>query len=245
MSENRLRKYLNRATSPPRGHRKFKPVILSDSKGNHLANHCSNEQELEINWCAKGGRKFEHGHRWLIENLPAKLTRHGKVSLYVWLGTCNLTSVNKDYISLTTDLDETVNKIINTITEIRTLPERHENLKTTILEIPNYSIVKWNTYKGHSDPSSFKDQDDKLQDQIHALNKHIRGVNSKPNRHSPIFSTDLSGNSKYKPGNKNTTKTRHYYNFNLYKDGIHPENTLAKVWLKNITEQIKKVCWEA
>lgn len=90
-----------------------------------------------------------------------------------------------------------------------------------------------------------KDQDEKLQYQIHQLNKHIRCVNSRLNSHSPIFSADISVTSKYKPGNKTTTKTRNYYNYNLYKDSIHPGNTLSTVWLKKISEQIKHDCWQA
>ena len=38
--------------------------------------------------------------------------------------------------------------------------------KLTILEIPHYTIVQWNTSRNHPKPEIFKDQDEQLQNQI-------------------------------------------------------------------------------
>jgi hypothetical protein len=44
-------------------------------------------------------------------------------------------------------------------------------------------------------------------------------------------------------GNHRTGTVKTQYNFNLYADGIHPDNLLAKTWLKKITGQIQLNCW--
>jgi hypothetical protein len=43
-------------------------------------------------------------------------------------------------------------------------------------------------------------------------------------------------------GNHRTGTVKTQYNFNLYADGIHPDNLLAKTWLKKITGQIQLNC---
>jgi hypothetical protein len=48
----------------------------------------------------KSGAKIEDSTQWLKSNISKKIINHGDIWLYVWMGTCNLTSKNKKYISL-------------------------------------------------------------------------------------------------------------------------------------------------
>lgn len=49
--------------------------------------------------------------------------------------------------------------------------------------------------------------------------------------------------TKYKKRNHRTGTAKTQYNFNLYVDGIHPDNLLANTWFKKITGQIQLNCW--
>ena len=91
----------------------------------------------------------------------------------VWLGTCDLTAKNKQYISLRTETDETINKLTDKYSEIIKIVKKFPGYRVTILETPTYSIKKWNKQKGHEDPSLFEEQDEKLAEQIHNLNSSL------------------------------------------------------------------------
>ena len=161
----------------------------------------------------------------------------------VWLGTCDLTAKNKQYISLRTETDEIINKLTDKYSEIINIVKKYPGSRVTILETPTYSIKKWNKQKGHKDSSLFEEQNEKLAEQIHNLNSRGREINNVNQTHSPEFSSDLSTSRKYCCGKERKVKTKKYYNFGLYKDRIHPDNTLAKAWLRKISEQAKLDCW--
>ena len=140
--------------------------------------------------------------------------------------------------------DESVEHIADKYKEIINLINKYPGSKVTILETPIYSIQRWNKLKGHKDPSVFEEQDERLAEQIYTLNSRVRDLNNNTKVHSPEFSSDISTSTKYRCGKDRNLKTKKYYNFNLYKDGIHPDTLLAKAWLKKISEQAKRDCWE-
>ena len=238
MTENKLRKFIARPRTSPVGNRKLQPFILTDSKGNWLKRQTSNEIENQIIWQAKSGAKVEESTRWLKSNIAEKIERHGDIWLYVWLGTCNLTTKNKKYISLKHPDNETNNDITQKYKEIASIVSKYQGSKLTFLETPVYSIKNWNQSKGHKDPDTFDNQDKTLQEQIYNLNKEVRELNNTLGTHSPQFSSDLHTSRKVK-----SKKTINYYNFKLYTDGIHPDTLLAKAWLRKIAEQVRKDCW--
>jgi hypothetical protein len=127
------------------------------------------------------------------------------------------------------------NKIIN-------LVQQYENCKVTILETPVYSIYHWNCHCKHKSPDEFKDQDSTLADQVIRLKTKVKELNDGINSHSHKFSNDLQIKSKYKKGDHITPATRTQYNFNLYTDGVHPDNLLAKTWLEKIVDQAQLNC---
>jgi hypothetical protein len=237
MSESKLRKFIARPRTSPVGDRKLQPIVLTDSKGNWLKRQISDETENQIIWQAKSGARVEESTRWLKNNIANKIIRHGDIWLYVWLGTCNLTRKNKNYIDLAHPDNSTINEISQKYKEIADIVSKYPGSKVTFLETPVYSIKKWNQSRGHKDPETFEEQDKSLQEQIYNLNKEIRTLNNTLGTHSPQFSSDLHINRKVK------SKTINYYNFNLYADGIHPDTLLSKAWLRKIAEQVKRDCW--
>ena len=53
----------------------------------------------------------------------------------------------------------------------------HPGCKITILEIPLYSIVAWNTKAKHTDVQQFYEQDSDIEKQIIKVNRKIREIN--------------------------------------------------------------------
>jgi len=244
MTENKLRKFISKPREPPSGKRTHQPIILTDSKGNYLKKYACHDVEKQIVWLPKSGAKIEDSTQWLKSNISKKIINYGDIWLYVWMGTCNLTSKNKKYISLKSENDEEVDKIISKCNEIIKIINRYPGTKVTFLETPVYSIKNWNESKGHKDPNVFVEQDENLSKQIYTLNGKVREINNSLGTHSPDFSSDLRANDKYRCGKDRKLKTKKYYNFKLYSDGIHPDSLLSKTWLRKISEQAKRDCWE-
>ena len=113
MTENKLRKLINKPRDPPKGERRHKPVILADSKGKRLEEHIYHDIDKEIDWNSKGGAQVEGSTNWLRRNIARKIIRYGDIWLYVWLGTCNLTTKNQknNFISLTSETDDEIDNI--------------------------------------------------------------------------------------------------------------------------------------
>ena len=84
---------------------------------------------------------------------------------------------NKKYISLKSENDEEVDKIISKYNEIIKIINRYPGTKVTFLETPVYSIKIWNESKGHKYPNVFVEQDENLSKQIYTLNGKVREIN--------------------------------------------------------------------
>ena len=240
---NKLRKFLSKPRLTIEGERKLKPAVLTDSKG-HIDRYATHNAERDILWWSESGENIEKRTTWLKKNIASKIIRHGDIWLYTWLGTCNLTSKNKKYIALTSESDTEIDNIIRKYEEIIEIVNKYPGSRVTILETPIYSIKAWNTKQGHKNPNIFEDQDAKLESQIHKLNGKVREINNRLGSHSPEFSSDISNTSIYHCGNNRKTKIKRNYEFGLYRDGIHPDELLAKNWLKKISEQTKRDCWD-
>jgi hypothetical protein len=87
----------------------------------------------------------------------------------------------------------------------------------------------------------FKDQDEQLQNQINQVNTFIQQYNTTLQARSPLLNHHLKARKQVRRGKGKPHKS--YYNYNLYIDGINPKPILAKAWLREITEQIRKDCW--
>ncbi|CAG2193590.1 unnamed protein product [Mytilus edulis] len=142
MSENKLIKYLRKEFKVPSGTQHLTPILLSDSKGFSLQKQASNvvEQSIKL-WC-KSGRNSRQGLEWLQENLATQIGRIDNISLYVWLGTCDLTTYNKKCIALGSENKENIEQIVTNFKEISSLFTRYSGCKLTFLETPLEQRVK-------------------------------------------------------------------------------------------------------
>ena len=116
-------------------------------------------------------------------------------SLYVWLGTCDLTHKQVKYISLKDSYNRDAAKLILNYKKLAKQASEL-NFSATFLEIPYYSIVEWNKAKGHKNPDVFQEQDKKLQLAIQVINEEIRKINIENDTRSPKFNVDLERNRK-------------------------------------------------
>ncbi|CAG2184475.1 unnamed protein product [Mytilus edulis] len=161
MSKNKLLKQLERHLVPPTGERTHTPAVLSDSKGKWLERKITNPLESNIKWWTKSGETTEKGYSWLKNNIKRKTKKHGQIWLYIWYGTCDLTSKNKKYIALTSETDSAIDKAAEYLGKIKELVKQYPNCRVTFLEIPVYSISEYNKNKDHKTPEIFKEQDKK------------------------------------------------------------------------------------
>ena len=76
-----------------------KPILLADIKARYIEQHRDLIDQfgysIEFNYF--GGARFWNYHVWLQKNLAAKVAQCGKIVLYIWLGTCDLTVKHTEY----------------------------------------------------------------------------------------------------------------------------------------------------
>ena len=113
--------------------------------------------------------------------------------------------------------------------------------KLTFVEIPHYSIVRWNKIIEPAKAESLTEQDLQLENQIEGLNKLIHDWNTAQEVHSPLLNIHLIARKQIRRGKNKPSKK--YINYNLLVDGIHPKPILAKTWLAELSQQIRKDCW--
>ena len=131
-------------------------------------------------------------------------------TFYVWLGTNDLTSIDKitRYISLTNQNNDTINELLTYYQLIAETLSIVPASKLTILEIRSYPIERWNSLKHHKHPENVREQNHDLWNQIDKLNNLIRYMNSSLGSHSPNFSLTLYKNPKYRKGNHWETSSK-------------------------------------
>lgn len=217
------------------------PFIIADSKGKYIRKYITTEDVLNIKYFNKKGWKVQQVIDWAEENLKGLCEQYQRKTFYIWLGTCDLTEFNKTtrYISLGHQLDANVRYIRRKFIELKNyIVQNIPKSEVIFLEIPPYSIQRWNKTQGHKQPDIFAEDDQNLQDQLYQLNKYIREINNSETK-SPKFEYDIRKISKRKGG------TDEYLNFNLYADdGVHPSPTLSKLWLRRICTKILERCFK-
>ena len=155
----------------------------------------------------------------------------------MYLGTCNLTFKQGKFIKLrhSNELKE-FSHIQSQITRYINFVSRFLIVKLVFLEIPPYSIVKYNEAKGHINPQDYHSQDLELTQRIAFANDYTREVNDRRCVASPRFKLDLKFR-KQELGKQSVS-----LNFKSYKDGIHPSYLLAKCWMKRIVARMLADC---
>ena len=108
------------------------------------------------------------------------------------------------------------------------------------MEIPHYSIYKWNKSHKHPDINKCLAEDDIFANHIAEINDHISYINNNLNTRSPGVSLDILHRINSKNKHK---RAKDQYNYQLYLDEIPPSRNLARVWLRKISLKVKIDCW--
>ena len=168
-------------------------IIYTDCKGYSVGKHVRADNQLEdsIVWRCQEGLTFNVGVEWLQDELPYLRNTYGRtLHVYFWLGTCNLTTKSGRYIHLKSTYVADSRRLITRLHLLSNFAYR-EGLSLTLLEIPVFSLEKFNEYAGHNFSYHFRDQDRHLCEQINIIKEEIRELNSISYKVSPQFSLDL------------------------------------------------------
>lgn len=250
MSDRRLQKNIDKPDHVYKQSCKVKPVIVSDSKGRYLQNCVNHDKvpEKDIIWCFKSGATTFDRYLWIKQNIDNLIKKYGDLSVYIWTGTCDLTTretvsvglgkrrrlVKSKYVQLKSS--DAFSQLQRHLLMIKRYLEG-KNVKLTFLHVPFYSIEMWNTLKKHPTPRSFKADDQKLSRTVSAINEFIDKLNKDMHTFSPKLNEDMRRTRKSK--NK---KPRYSLRLTMLSDGVHPKKTLAKSWLKSVCRKIKRDC---
>ena len=158
-------------------------------------------------------------------------------TLYVWLGTCDLTEKSGLFIKLRSEGNDRVNHVCETYREIYKFIANFPTIKLVFLELPYFSVYIWNVKKRNSEPEQFRAQDKLLETQIREVNKFIRETNILLRGNSPDFGLDLEKVRKH--GRREPVYT---VNYGIYLDGVHPHPDLAVLWLIRLCLRIVDDC---
>ena len=109
------------------------------------------------------------------------------------------------YIALAfTETNDAIAVITNLFKQIIDLVNQYPNCKLTFLEIPHYSIVRWNTTRGRRQPEVFATQDNTLHEQTEAINQVIHTLNREQGVKSPLLTVHLRARKQVKINQKKT-----------------------------------------
>lgn len=230
------------------------PIFLSDSKARYILDYRYLIEEFgrSIDFQFRSGARFLDLFFWLQKNLHHKVSQYGKIVLYVWLGTCDLTAKKSEFIKFgsrskkVTFIDlrhetdtSAVLYVKQQIDKFRQFVSKFPSVKIVFLEIPYYSIEKYNRHLKVVNPESYHGSDLILTERICILNDYIREVNESSGFNTPRFNRDLV---KYRKGQDQAK--RKSLDFSGYRDGIHPDKVLAGIWMKKIVMHMLHACKE-
>ena len=203
--------------------------LLSDSKGRYLQNEVRPSDSVKICFIYRGG--------FVINNPEFRLCLHRIRSstnpiVLVWLGSCEFTQKDKNSkITLKPEID--VTRVVSEYEKFkRDILSFQSSAEVYLIETPTPYINVWNQMHGHEIDENL---DKELGGILSYFNEKLRELNSplKP----PSISQDLVQSSK-----KHTQQlTKYIFNKHLYVDGIHPEKSLAELWLLRFYQFIKRI----
>lgn len=249
---------------------KRKAVLISDSKGKYIQQEISTEKFLDLTIISHPGLQIDNTN-FIWSTLKRTIKKKEKAIVFLWIGTCNLTTKTDKYIQLTNDtpkyhskIDDIANRLSDWKAQIQA---RYKHTRVIILECPPYSIVAYNKANGHPNPAEGSlEQTARLEQQIYYLNALIRNINnknlkvttkqSKVDLNNNLTESDKAGKTKpnrYTSPNFSSDvlrqtkyqrqQTKYYVDYKVYTDGIHPGPTLAKLWLRRICQRIIQLCY--
>lgn len=236
----RLKQYIRDQPHKPCNKEKYRtPILVSDSKGFTLRNHSPDSEFPFELWCCSGARTHK-----LVDLIEERITkavkRHGKIVIYLWAGTCDITQKAGKYIRLRSSSNKAVEEIISEYNRaIKIVEKFHTQAKLKIMDCPISSIQQWNKNKGHYNPSIFKSEDSNLTKQITFLNKKIWCINKKLGTNS-VRTSQFYFRSRKERSHRSRKSIKISLN---NKDGVHPGKLLSLAITKKLLLDSYKECF--
>ncbi|MCG8049519.1 MAG: hypothetical protein JAY66_28240 [Candidatus Thiodiazotropha taylori] len=209
---------------------------MTDSKGRYLqgVQHALVLPNIPIQFLGRSGLRLAQGLNLLKDNIHGIIKSASFTHLYVWLGTCDLTTKAADHsLHLRNRNDDDCYRYVFTqIQRFYQLTAHYKEVKLVFLQIPPYSIVRWHENKCRPVTQGNKQDDLILFRRICYINEFIDTINDSHMVSSVRFKLDLFQEKKTR-----NRKGRKSVTYSHYLDGIHPNNQLSMVWLKRIVER--------
>lgn len=220
-----------------------KPILLSDSKAGYICSNfaCFKQWGLNFEFVYRGGARLGDQYNWLTRNLKNRVQQNRSVTLYIWLGTCDLTCKvqGSRFIALRHSTDQQCFAYLSYwVQKYEQFLKQFPTVQVIWLETPPYSISEWNRKHFHQNSSIFKDQDLVLNNRISYFNDYLRSVNRVRSVSSFRFRADLLRSRKRCA--KSTVRST--VNYSLFKDGIHPGLVLSKYWARRFAQRAVVDC---
>lgn len=232
MSASKLKKHCSRHLEFPSSLHQ-KPILIADSKGFDIKNQADINIKDKVIWQCKSGLTSSLASEWIRRNLDKLKNKYTKIHIYLFIGTCDFTVKGQRYISLSSNIDQSLEKFKGNLQDIKSVCLR-ASVQVTFFQVPYYSVQIWNKNKGHPSPEQFKSDDLNLTSIIESSNKFIDELNGQLGSYAPKLSQDMIRYRKAK-----NSRGRYSINFNLLHDGVHPGTSLAKAWLFSL---MRKIC---
>lgn len=243
MSASNVRKYFKEEPQKPTGVQNRIPILASDSKGYTLKKYCP---ELRFPFellCIPGARTSKLTDL-IRDRTDQALARHGKIIIYLWSGTCDVTVKEGKSIRLRNKDCKSIEHILSEFKSlIRYLDKYGSRVILRIVDCPLLSISKWNNK--HLKPSTkeiekYKKEDKLLTEQLTTLNKRIWQLNLNLG-FQPIKTSQFYFRTR---GGKNKTTLRHSVRITLNKqDGVNPGKTISLIFCKLLLLDSYKECF--
>lgn len=236
---SKLRKYIASQPQLPNGFQYKTAILVSDSKGYTLRNTCQ-EHNFPLELWGKSGATTKELVNVIEERIQKAILRHHYIIIYLWSGTCDLTSKKGKYIELKHHNNTSVHAIIEQYERAISIVNRYDRAEIKFIDCPILSISQWNKCKGHISPRNYKVEDFLVTKQIQELNHKIDKLNNR------LHKTSVKVCKYYYRGRKRRGgQTRKSVNISINKkDGIHPGRLLSLVITKQILLDTYVECYQ-
>ena len=217
------------------------PVLLTDSKGYSLKSNHKGIFPLEL-W-AESSATLENRIDYLESKVQELSETNNKSIVYIWAGTCNLTSRTKvdgkSKIAIRSKGNDTVDNYRRQVERAFSIIERfHGKIQIKFVDVQPVSTEVHNRGTGTLVNASIAHSEDlQITEQTKEINNIIRTISKENNAQTVGLSRFI-----YKARGKKGGKNRYSVNFELYNDGIHPAGKISHVFVKALQEDILKEC---
>ncbi|CAG2224564.1 unnamed protein product [Mytilus edulis] len=187
----KLEKYIADQPQFPPGFQHKTAILVSDSKGYTLRNNCLQKEFPLETWC-KSGATTEVLVNLIKTRIAKAIKRHHHIIIYLWSGTCDLTTKEGKYIKLKFHNNRAIKIIEDQYKRAISIIDSYQHAEIKFIDCPLISISNWNKSKGHKRPETYKVEDFLATKQIQELNGKIYELNRRLNKTSVKISKYFS-----------------------------------------------------